>query len=114
MGLPPPPPHRSVLIFLLCAALHNYIQLRGRTIAPFRKLNPSTREAEAGGFLSSRPAWFTKLSSRTARAIQRNPISKKKKTKTIKQKEKKENLIRQGPRNQLFPYSQVAFRIPGT
>jgi hypothetical protein len=23
-------------------------------------LNPSTREAEAGGFLSSRPAWSTK------------------------------------------------------
>jgi hypothetical protein len=22
--------------------------------------NPSTREAEAGGFLSSRPAWYTK------------------------------------------------------
>jgi hypothetical protein len=22
--------------------------------------NPSTREAKAGGFLSSRPAWFTK------------------------------------------------------
>jgi hypothetical protein len=22
--------------------------------------NPSTQEAEAGGFLSSRPAWFTK------------------------------------------------------
>jgi hypothetical protein len=29
--------------------------------------NPSTREAEAGGFLSSR----------TARATQRNPVSKK-------------------------------------
>jgi hypothetical protein len=41
--------------------------------------NPSTREAEAGGFLSSRPAWFTKLSSRTARDIQRNSVSKKKK-----------------------------------
>jgi hypothetical protein len=31
--------------------------------------NPSTWEAETGGFLSSRPAWFTKVSSRTARAI---------------------------------------------
>jgi hypothetical protein len=36
--------------------------------------NPSTWEAEAGGFLSSRPAW-------TARATQRNPVSKKKKKK---------------------------------
>jgi hypothetical protein len=36
-----------------------------------------TQEAEAGGFLSSRPVW----SSRTARAIQRNPVSKNKQTK---------------------------------
>jgi hypothetical protein len=42
--------------------------------------NPSTREAEAGRFLSSRPAWY-RVSSRTARAIQRNPFSKKKKKK---------------------------------
>jgi hypothetical protein len=38
--------------------------------------NPSTREAEAGGFLNSRPAWST--DSRTARATQRNPVSKNK------------------------------------
>jgi hypothetical protein len=43
--------------------------------------NPSTREAEAGGFLSSRPAW-SRVSSRTARAIQRNPVSKKQTNKT--------------------------------
>ena len=42
--------------------------------------NPSTLEAEADGFLSSRPAWSTKVSSRTARAIQRNPVSKNKQT----------------------------------
>jgi hypothetical protein len=40
--------------------------------------NPSTREAEAGGFLSSR----------TARAIQRNPVSKKQKNKKQKTKKK--------------------------
>jgi hypothetical protein len=40
--------------------------------------NPSTWEAEAVGFLSLRPAWFYKMSSRTARAIQRNPVSKNK------------------------------------
>ena len=41
--------------------------------------NPSTQEAEAGRFLSSRPAWSTKVSSRTARAraIQRNPVSER-------------------------------------
>jgi hypothetical protein len=38
--------------------------------------NPSTWEAEAGGFLSSR----------TARAIQRNPVSKNKKKNKTKQK----------------------------
>ena len=34
----------------------------------------STQEAEAGGFLSLRPAWSTKVSSRTARATQINPV----------------------------------------
>ena len=43
--------------------------------------NPSTTwEAEAGGFLSSRPAWSTKR-DRTARAIQRNLSRKAKKKK---------------------------------
>jgi hypothetical protein len=48
--------------------------------------NPSTQEAEAGRFLSSRSAWST-----TARAIQRNPVSKNKKQtnkQTNKNKEK--------------------------
>ena len=35
--------------------------------------NPSTWKAEAGEFLSSRPAWST---ARTARALQRNPVLK--------------------------------------
>ena len=47
--------------------------------------NPSTREAEVGGFLSSRPA----------RAIQRNPVSKnqnqKQKTKTKTKKKQPTN-----------------------
>jgi hypothetical protein len=50
--------------------------------------NPSTQEAEAGGFLSSRPAWSTKVSSRTARATQRNPVLK---NKTKQQKKTKQN-----------------------
>ena len=40
--------------------------------------NPSTREAEAGGFLSSEASLVYKVSSRTARATQRNPVSKNK------------------------------------
>jgi hypothetical protein len=42
--------------------------------------NPSTREAEAGGFLNSR----------TARATQRNPVSKNQKPKKKKKKKKPE------------------------
>jgi hypothetical protein len=42
--------------------------------------NPSTWEAEAGGFLSLSPGWSTE-SSRTARATQRNPVSKNQKKK---------------------------------
>jgi hypothetical protein len=43
--------------------------------------NPSTWEAEAGGFLSSEfeASLVYRVSSRTARAIQRNPVSKKQK-----------------------------------
>jgi hypothetical protein len=51
--------------------------------------NPST-DTEAGGFLSSlsiQASLVYKVSSRTARAIQRNPVSKNKKQKTHKQKE---------------------------
>jgi hypothetical protein len=46
--------------------------------------NPSTGEAEAGWFLSLRSVWSTKykVSSRTVRAIQRNPVSKTKQNKT--------------------------------
>jgi hypothetical protein len=45
--------------------------------------------AKAGGFLSSRPASLVyKVSSRTARAIQRNPVSETKKPKKKKKKNK--------------------------
>jgi hypothetical protein len=45
--------------------------------------NPSTWEAKAGGFLSSRTAWSTK-------ATQRNPVLKGKKKSTHTQTKKKE------------------------
>jgi hypothetical protein len=50
---------------------------------------PSTWEAEAGRFLSLRPAWSNTVSSRTARAIQRNHVSENKKTKQNKPKKTK-------------------------
>ena len=40
--------------------------------------NPSAREAEADGFLSSEASLVYKVSSRTVGAIQRNPVSKNK------------------------------------
>jgi hypothetical protein len=58
--------------------------------------NPSTREAEAGGFLSSRPAWSTKCDSQgyTEKPYLEKPKKKKKKKrkkkKKIKQKKRKE------------------------
>jgi hypothetical protein len=51
--------------------------------------NPSTREAEAGRFLSLRPAWSTKWVPGQARDIQRNPVSKQSKTKQNKTKQNK-------------------------
>ena len=50
-------------------------------VAAAHAFNPSIWEAEAGRFLSLRPAWSTKVSSRTARATQRNPVSKSQKKK---------------------------------
>jgi hypothetical protein len=56
--------------------------------------NPSTWEAEAGGFLSSRPAWSTEgVSSWTAKATQRNPVLKK----TKQQQKKKTQKIKTKP-----------------
>jgi hypothetical protein len=52
--------------------------------------NPSTREAEAGGFLSSRSAWSTKFQD--SQATQRNPVSKTKKEKK-KKKSKERNVL---------------------
>jgi hypothetical protein len=49
--------------------------------------NSSTWESEAGIFLSLRPVY--KVSSRTARAVQRNPVSKNKNQKQNKTKQTK-------------------------
>jgi hypothetical protein len=53
--------------------------------------NPSTWEAEAGGWISKFEASLVyRVSSRTARATQRNPVSKTNKQ-TNKQTNKKQN-----------------------
>jgi hypothetical protein len=43
--------------------------------------NPSSQEAEAGGFLSSRPVWSTEWVPGQPRATQKNPVSKTKQNK---------------------------------
>jgi hypothetical protein len=45
--------------------------------------NPSTWEAEAGGFLESEATLVYRVSSRTARATQRNPVLEKKKKRIV-------------------------------
>jgi hypothetical protein len=57
------------------------LRIKGSRAVVAYAFSPSTWEAEAGGFLSSR---VYKVSSRTARATQRNPVSKNQKKKKIK------------------------------
>jgi hypothetical protein len=52
--------------------------------------NPSTWEAEAGGSLEFEASLVYRMSSRTAIATQRNPVSKKNKNKNKKKKKRKE------------------------
>jgi hypothetical protein len=52
--------------------------------------NPSTQEAEAGGFLSSRPAWSTKWVPGKP-GLHRETLSRKTKTKTKNKKRKRKN-----------------------
>jgi hypothetical protein len=53
--------------------------------------NPSTWEAEAGGFLEFEDSLVYRVSCRTARATQRNPVLKNKKTKQNKSSIKYKN-----------------------
>ena len=58
------------------------------TVVVVYAFNPSTREAEAGGFLSSRPAWSTKWVSEQP-GLYRETLSWKKKNPKQKQKQNK-------------------------
>jgi hypothetical protein len=51
--------------------------------------NLSTQEAEAGVFLSSRPAWSTQSEFQDSQSYTEKPCLKKTKTKTKKKKKKK-------------------------
>jgi hypothetical protein len=63
--------------------------------------NPSTGEAEAGRFLSFEASLVYKVNSRTARATQRNPISKNQNQNQKKKKKKPKTKIQ----NSYTPYS---------
>jgi hypothetical protein len=52
--------------------------------------NPSTREAEAGGFLSLRPAWSTKCVPEQP-GLHRETLSQKKKRKKERKNKTKQN-----------------------
>jgi hypothetical protein len=70
--------------------------------------NPSTWEAEGGGFRSEFEASLVyKVSSWTARATQRNPVSKNQKRKKKKRKKEKEM-----PHYSLFLWERL-LRTPG-
>jgi hypothetical protein len=56
----------------------------GAVVVP--AFNPNTWEAEAGRFLMFEASLVYRVSSRTARATQRNPVSKKQNKQTNKQK----------------------------
>jgi hypothetical protein len=51
--------------------------------------NPSTWEAEAGGFLSSTPAWSTKVKFQDSQGYTEKPCLEKPKKKKKKKKKKK-------------------------
>ena len=57
--------------------------------------NPSTWEAETGGFFELEASLVYKVSSRIARTIQRNPVSKTKTKTQNKTKTKNKNVARQ-------------------
>jgi hypothetical protein len=55
--------------------------------------NPSTWEAETGRFLKFGASLIYRVSSRTARAIQRNPVLKNQKRKKKKKEKKRKRLV---------------------
>jgi hypothetical protein len=71
--------------------------------------HPSTWEAEAGGFLISEfeASLVHKMSSRTARVIQRNPVLKNKKTKQNKQKTNKQTNKNKKKESQFLTLARV-------
>jgi hypothetical protein len=86
----------SLTPLLLSLGLLEFLKkLNFRQVVVTHTFNPSNWEAEAGGFL------VYKVSSRTARAIQRNPVSKNKKQKQ-KQKLNFQTLLRNNWQSKLM------------
>jgi hypothetical protein len=74
----------TVLLFKVSGYIHSIINLLRVYLSPgwwhTHAFNLSTREAEAGGFLSSRPAWSTKWAPGQP-GLHRETLSQKSKTK---------------------------------
>jgi hypothetical protein len=78
---------------IFCSHHRCIIEKRSCQALVAHAFNPSTQEAEAGGFLSSRPAWSTEWVPGQPRATQRNPVSKKKQKQKQKQNKIKQKKI---------------------
>jgi hypothetical protein len=75
--------------------------------------NPSTQDAEAGGFLSSRPAWSTKREFQDSQGYTEKPCLEKPKKKKKKRKEKEYYLPRKNDIIEQFGPSSVSIGNPG-
>jgi hypothetical protein len=73
--------------------------------------NPSTREAEAGGFLSSRPAWSTEWVPGQP-GLHRETLSGKQKNKKTKNKKKPNQINQPTNQNKNKRCSQVMLLLP--
>ena len=82
--------HNPPLLDSLDICRYRYTKISPKIGSPTEQwlahiFNPSTQEAEAQMDLSLRPAWSTRASSRAgSKATERNPVSKKTKTKQNK------------------------------
>jgi hypothetical protein len=82
-----------ILLFFLLPLVYIFKRSKSSRVVVAHTFNPSTLEAETDRFLSWRPSLVYRASSRTARATERNPVSKNKNNKQNKTKQKRSKSI---------------------